>query len=162
MLRLILVFVIAISGCATPSGDTSKSAKASRSYPRSTSAAANEVVLYALGLVNIGYRFGGDNPDSGLDCSGMTAYIFKEAVGITLPHSAAKQSRLGAGVSKSDLLPGDLVFFNTTGKPASHVGLYIGENRFVHAPSTNGKIQVASLSSAYFAQRYENARRILN
>lgn len=125
-------------------------------------AGASEVVLYALGLLNIHYQFGGSNPDAGLDCSGMTAYIYREAVGVKLPHSALQQSQLGIAVNKNNLAPGDLVFFNTNGKSISHVGVYIGEGKFVHAPSTNGQIKITKLSDRYFSSRYEMARRILN
>ncbi|MBB5020436.1 cell wall-associated NlpC family hydrolase [Chitinivorax tropicus] len=120
---------------------------------------AQEVVLYALGLLNIDYRFGGKNPESGLDCSGMVSYVFEGAVGIKLPHNAAQIAREGREVERQALLPGDLVFFNTRNRPFSHVGIYIGEDRFIHAPSTNGQIKVSSLNNRYFASRYEAARR---
>lgn len=173
-LLLVLIILITVSGCANkPFNSTQSNNSTGVETPASeqkpvTAPVANaadggsEVVLYALGLLNIDYRFGGNNPDAGLDCSGMTAYIYREALGIKLPHNAAQQSKLGASVNKKDLQPGDLIFFNTNGKSASHVGVYIGENKFVHAPSTNGKIKVTKLSDAYFSPRYEFARRILN
>lgn len=92
----------------------------------------------------------------------MTAYIFKQALDMSLPHSAVQQARLGKEVRRQNLLAGDLVFFNTNGKSISHVGLYIGENRFVHAPATNGRIKITLLDNPYFNQRYETARRLLN
>lgn len=123
---------------------------------------AMEVVLYALGLLNIDYRFGGANPESGLDCSGMVSYIYRQAAGISLPHNAAQIAQLGREVGRQQLEPGDLVFFNTRNKPFSHVGIYIGDERFVHAPATNGQIKVSSLRNSYFASRYEGGRRYLN
>ncbi|MFO1380030.1 MAG: C40 family peptidase [Chitinivorax sp.] len=123
---------------------------------------AMEVVLYALGLLNIDYRFGGANPESGLDCSGMVSYIYRQAAGISLPHNAAQIAQLGREVERQQLEPGDLVFFNTRNKPFSHVGIYIGDERFVHAPATNGQIKVSSLRNSYFASRYEGGRRYLN
>lgn len=121
-----------------------------------------EVVLYALGLLNIDYRFGGANPESGLDCSGMVSYIYRQAVGIRLPHNAAQIAQLGREIGREQLEPGDLVFFNTRNKPFSHVGIYIGDEKFVHAPATNGQIKVSSLKNRYFAARYEGGRRYLN
>ncbi len=123
---------------------------------------AQEVVLYALGLLNVDYRFGGANPESGLDCSGMVSYIYEQAVGVRLPHNAAQIARLGREVARDELEPGDLVFFNTMNRQYSHVGIYIGEDRFVHAPATNGRIKVSSLRSSYFAQRFDAARRYFN
>ncbi len=160
---LILSLVCFVGACAHKSGEEPKE-KQPKTVSTSThsEAGANEVVLYALGLLNIHYQFGGNNPDAGLDCSGMTAYIYREAVGVKLPHSAIQQSKLGLAVNKNSLAPGDLVFFNTNGKSISHVGVYIGEGKFVHAPSTNGKIKVTKLSDTYFNTRYETARRILN
>ena len=153
---LLLVLLVA---CGTPPKSTTS---ATANSAQGNAAAASEVVLYALGLLNTGYRFGGKNPESGLDCSGMTAYIFHEALGMNLPHNAAQQARLGKEVTVKELQPGDLVFFNTSGKGISHVGLYIGENRFVHAPATNGRIRIALLNNPWFSQRYETARRLLN
>lgn len=119
---------------------------------------AREVVIYALGLMDVDYRFGGKNPESGLDCSGMVSYIYRHALGIELPPNAAKIARIGREIETARLAPGDLVFFNTTGKPFSHVGIYLGDDRFIHAPSSNGKIKVSSLKTAYYAQRLEAAR----
>lgn len=153
-----LLLVLLVS-CGTPAKNATTARTTST---QGNSAAASEVVLYALGLLNTGYRFGGSNPESGLDCSGMTAYIFREALGMNLPHNAAQQARLGKEVSIRELQPGDLVFYNTNGKGISHVGLYIGENRFVHAPATNGRIRIALLNNPWFSQRYETARRLLN
>ncbi len=147
----------------TPSRSTvasSPSAGASMATP--FNADAMEVVLYALGLLNIDYRFGGSNPEQGLDCSGMVSYIFRQAAGIELPHNAARMAQLGRSIDRTQLEPGDLVFFNTRNKPFSHVGIYIGEEKFVHAPATNGQIKVSSLKNRYFASRYEGGRRYLN
>lgn len=136
--------------------------EAQRDATAPSDANAMEVVLYALGLLNINYRWGGANPESGLDCSGMVSYIYKQATGVVLPHNAAAMAQLGKEVDRQELSPGDLVFFNTRNKPFSHVGIYIGEDRFVHAPKTNSYIQVSSLKSGYFASRFEAARRYLN
>ena len=118
----------------------------------------NDVVLYALGLLDTGYRFGGKNPEAGLDCSGMVTYIFDRAAGRRVAGSAADIARQGRRVEKHQLQPGDLVFFNTRGWSFSHVGIYIGDERFVHAPKTNARVRIDRLSDRYFAQRFEAAR----
>ena len=117
-----------------------------------------EVALYALGLIDTGYRFGGKNPEAGLDCSGMVAYIFDRAAGLKLGGSAADIARRGRPVGRDDLRPGDLVFFNTRNAPFSHVGIYIGDDRFIHAPSTNGRVRIDQMNARYFAQRFNAAR----
>ncbi len=114
--------------------------------------------MYALGLIDTGYRFGGKHPDAGLDCSGMVSYIYGQAAGVRVSGSAADIARGGRMIERSALRPGDLVFFNTRGKPYSHVGIYIGDARFVHAPSTNGKVRIDQLTDRYYAQRFEAAR----
>jgi len=118
----------------------------------------NEVALYALSLLETGYRFGGKNPEAGLDCSGMVSFVYRQATGLKLTGSAADMARLGRPIEATELKPGDLVFFNTRGRPYSHVGIYIGDDRFVHAPSTSGTVRTDSLKSGWFAARFEAAR----
>ena len=119
---------------------------------------ANEVVLFALGLVETGYLFGGKNPEAGLDCSGMVSYVYQKAVDMRLAGSAADLARQGKPVPAEQLRPGDLVFFNTRNKSYSHVGIYIGDKRFVHAPSSRGKVRTESLKNGWFAARFEEGR----
>lgn len=119
---------------------------------------AQDVVLYALGLVETGYLFGGKNPEAGLDCSGMVSYVFDKAAGLRIAGSAADIAQRGRTVDATALRPGDLVFFNTRNRPYSHVGIYIGDGRFVHAPNSNGKVRTESLQSGWFAARFEEAR----
>jgi cell wall-associated NlpC family hydrolase len=122
---------------------------------------ASEITTYALSLVGVDYRFGGNTPDQGLDCSGLIRYVFQQATGLSLPRSAREQARVGESVSKDKLQPGDLVFFNTRRFQFSHVGLYIGDNRFIHAPSSGGAVQVVSLDNAYWQKAFNGARRIV-
>jgi len=121
---------------------------------------AQEVLLNALSLTGIQYKYGGNSPDTGFDCSGFVRYVFKQAASLTLPHNARAISQLGQSVSKDELQPGDLVFFNTLKSAFSHVGIYLGDNRFIHAPSTGGGIQVVDMKDAYWAKRFNGARRI--
>lgn len=115
--------------------------------------------MFALGLLETGYRFGGKNPESGLDCSGMVSYVFNNAAGLQIKGSAADIARQGRPVANQHLRPGDLVFFNTRNHPYSHVGIYIGDNRFVHAPNNNGKVRTDKLDQGWFAARFEEGRR---
>jgi len=120
-----------------------------------------EIGLFALSLVGIDYRYGGESPERGLDCSGLIRYVFQHVTGVTLPRTAKELSRIGKDVSAADLEPGDLVFFNTRRFAFSHVGIYLGNDRFIHAPSRGGEVGVASLGSAYWQKRYNGARRLV-
>jgi cell wall-associated NlpC family hydrolase len=119
---------------------------------------ANDVVLFALGLIETGYLFGGKNPEAGLDCSGMVSYVFQKSVDMQLAGSAAELARRGKPVNAAQLRPGDLVFFNTRNKSYSHVGIYIGDDRFVHAPNSRGKVRTESLRNSWFAAHFEEGR----
>jgi cell wall-associated NlpC family hydrolase len=120
-----------------------------------------EMVLFALGLLDTGYRFGGRNPEAGLDCSGMVAYIVENISTSRLPHNAAQIADRTRPIEVSDLRPGDLVFFNTLKRRHSHMGIYIGDGRFVHAPSSRGRVRVERLDNRYFAQRIDGARTLV-
>ncbi|WP_044531227.1 C40 family peptidase [Herbaspirillum sp. B65] len=122
----------------------------------------NEVALYALSLIDTGYRFGGKNPSAGLDCSGMVSYIFGQAANYHISGSAADIARRGREIDPAQLRAGDLVFFNTQNRPFSHVGIYLGDGRFVHAPSTNGKVHISRMDNPYFSRRFEMARTYFN
>lgn len=121
-----------------------------------------DVVIAALGLVDTGYRFGGVNPEAGLDCSGLVVLVWERVVGKKLPRSAAEQARTGRSRTLEELVPGDLVFFNTLRRPFSHVGIYVGEGRFVHATSSRGKVRVDRLADRYYSARFEAARSLLD
>jgi cell wall-associated NlpC family hydrolase len=120
-----------------------------------------DLVLKGLELVGINYRRGGTNPDSGLDCSGFVQVVFKDAVGLLLPRTAKEQSEVGDEVDKKELKPGDLVFFNTMRRAFSHVGIYLGDNRFLHSPRTGAEVRVEDMSQSYWVKRYNGARRIM-
>jgi hypothetical protein len=121
-----------------------------------------EVVLRALSLLGVNYRWGGNTPETGLDCSGLVRLVFSEAVGLPLPRRSEEISRVGNSVHPTELQPGDLVFFNTLRRAFSHVGIYIGNNQFVHAPATGGQIRVETLDKVYWTKRFNGARRLLS
>jgi len=147
-----------LAACGSPSPRPSASTETIAQASRPVSETGNEIVLYAMGLIDTGYRFGGKNPEAGLDCSGMVSYIYGQAAGLKVRGSAADIARTSRPIERSALRPGDLVFFNTLNRSLSHVGIYIGDTRFIHAPSSNGKVRIDRLSDAYYAQRYETAR----
>ena len=121
---------------------------------------AAQLAIQAMSLVGINYRRGGSSPENGLDCSGLVRYVFKETQGKDLPRTSAEISKLGESVDKQDLQPGDLVFFNTLRRTFSHVGIYLGENKFIHAPSSGGAVRIDSMDLSYWKARFNGARRI--
>ena len=147
-----LALLLASCGIMSPVPDSALSKRAPFSEK------GQEVALFAMGLIDTGYRFGGKNPEAGLDCSGMVSYVYNKAAGVKVSGSAADIARKGRQITRDDLRPGDLVFFNTRNAPFSHVGVYIGDNRFVHAPSSSGRVRIDQLNASYYAQRYETAR----
>jgi cell wall-associated NlpC family hydrolase len=122
---------------------------------------AQDLAIYALGLIGVDYRYGGSSPEHGLDCSGLVRYVFQEVVGVTLPRTAREMARLGGRVAPGDLQAGDLVFFNTRSSPFSHVGIYLGDDRFIHAPHRGGEVEIVTMSQRYWQQRYDGARRLV-
>jgi cell wall-associated NlpC family hydrolase len=153
------VLLLVACGSAPPAPD--HAGKAATSRPAG-SPNRNDVVIFALGLIDTDYRFGGKNPEAGLDCSGMVSYIYGRAAGIKIAGSAADIARRGRQIDPASLRPGDLVFFNTRNASFSHVGIYIGDDRFVHAPSTNGRVRIDRLGARYFARHFEMARTYLD
>jgi cell wall-associated NlpC family hydrolase len=122
-------------------------------------AEANAAVSAAAGLIGTPYRNGGTTPD-GFDCSGFTQYVYREA-GIALPRSVQEQFAVGIPVDRDRLRAGDLVFFAIDGQTVSHVGLAVGPDRFVHAPSSRGRVREESIATSYWEPRYAGARRIV-
>lgn len=121
---------------------------------------ASELALHAMGMLGIDYKFGGNTPEQGLDCSGLVRYVFKEVWGTHLPRTSEEISQVGSRVDNQDLQPGDLVFYNTLKRGFSHVGIYLGDNKFIHSPSTGGKVRIESMDIGYWKTRFNGARRI--
>ncbi len=123
--------------------------------------AAQDVILQGLKFVGVRYRFGGNDEISGLDCSGFVRLAFKDAIGASLPRTAREMSEVGEKVSMQDLKPGDLVFFNTMRRAFSHVGIYLGDNHFMHAPRAGAEVRIEPMDSSYWLSRFNGARRIV-
>jgi len=144
----------AVRSLANPATATVKSAAATALH------SARDLASAALDLIGIRYKWGGDSPETGLDCSGLVRYVFQQVTGASLPRTAKDMSRVGTQVAVSDLQPGDLVFFNTRRFAFSHVGIYLGDNRFVHAPRRGREVEIATLDSGFWRQRFNGARRM--
>jgi cell wall-associated NlpC family hydrolase len=119
-----------------------------------------QILFDALSLKGVRYKYGGRTPETGFDCSGFVRYVFQQAAGIALPHNTKAISKLGASISAEHLIPGDLVFYNTRQTTFSHVGIYLGDDRFIHAPSSGGTVNIVSMTDSYWSARFNGARRI--
>lgn len=128
--------------------------------PAAVPALANSVLFRAIGLVGTPYRYGGNTPEGGFDCSGLVGYVFRDAAGLSLPRRSSDIAGIDAPtVDRDGLAPGDLVFFGRRG--INHVGIYVGEGRFVHAPSTGGTVRMDPLDGPYWRDNYAFAKRPL-
>jgi cell wall-associated NlpC family hydrolase len=126
------------------------------------SSRSNEVLFRAISLVGTPYRYGGNTPQAGFDCSGLVGYVFRDAAGLSLPRSTRELIDIPApSVQRDSLQPGDLVYFNPAGGRVSHIGIYVGEGRFVHAPSRGGTVRLDALGSEYWSRYFVGAKRIL-
>lgn len=123
--------------------------------------AISEITSRSVLLLGTPYRLGGMNPAEGLDCSGLIAHVVQDAFRLRFPRTTEEQSIVGMQVSQQSIEPGDLVFFNTLGRPNSHVGVYLGDRRFVHAPTARGVVRIESLDQSYWSQRFDQARRVI-
>ncbi|WP_283114487.1 C40 family peptidase [Neisseria elongata] len=148
---------------SSPKVEFSESASSQSSSTRTAALSrreADELIGNAMGLLGVSYRFGGSSVSSGFDCSGFMQHIFRKTMQINLPRTSAEQAKMGVAVSRSELQPGDMVFFSTSRGRISHVGLYIGNNRFIHAPRTGKSIEITSLGNKYWNSKYVTARRV--
>lgn len=121
---------------------------------------ASELALRAMGMLGIRYKYGGSTPENGLDCSGLVRYVFKQAWGADLPRTSREISQVGQRVDQQDLRPGDLVFYNTLRRGFSHVGIYLGDQKFIHSPSAGGEVRIESMELSYWKKRFSGARRV--
>ncbi|GAB1578210.1 C40 family peptidase [Bordetella petrii] len=123
-------------------------------------AIADPLIDEALDQLGVRYRYGGSSPEEGFDCSGLVAYSAERGLGLKLPRNSSSMALMGTAIERKQLQPGDLVFFNTLGRRYSHVGIYLGDDRFVHSPSSGGVVRIEKMTLAYWAKRYNGARRL--
>ena len=121
---------------------------------------ASNLVTKAGNLIGIRYKYGGNTPEQGLDCSGLVRLVFKDVLDVQLPRTALEISRASEKIEVSELQPGDLVFYNTLKRGFSHVGIYMGDNKFIHSPSSGGRVRVENMEVTYWKKRFNGARRI--
>ena len=120
----------------------------------------NELVMYTVSLADTPYRYGGNSVNNGFDCSGFVGHVYRHTLGVSLPRTSRAISRIGKPISPDELSPGDLVFYNTQHASFSHVGIYIGDGKFVHSPRTGESVRTEQMQMHYWRTRYEGARRI--
>ncbi len=150
------------SGQTTNKKPSQQTQQSNSSYnpPASSTSRVQSVLNLAYSKMGCPYVWGAEGPNS-FDCSGFTSYVFRNAAGVSLPRTSSAQSGYGKTVSKSNLQAGDLVFFNTSGKGVSHVGIYVGAGKMIHAPSSGKTISVTSINSSYYSSRFVTAKRVL-
>jgi len=163
------LIVISFAACCFASVAAAQSVDTPQSGATSDAAAApagsyferaRELAIQALALIGVSYKYGGDSPDQGLDCSGLVSHVFQQVAGMILPRDSRAMSKVGEQIDKSELQPGDIVFFNTLRRPFSHVGIYIGDQRFVHAPRRGKEVEISDMHDRYWQKRYNGARRV--
>lgn len=148
-----VLLAAALAGCSS----APRAPRPSVGYSHLSSDQASDIAIHALGLVGTPYRYGGNTPDGGFDCSGLIGYVYKSRAGVAPPRTVAQLSQFGESVDEADLRTGDLVLFGR-GRP-THAGIYVGNGRFVHAPSTGGTVRLDELESGYWAHQYAQFRR---
>jgi cell wall-associated NlpC family hydrolase len=121
---------------------------------------ASELVIQAMGLLGVPYKRGGMSEEKGFDCSGFVRHMFEKSVGLVLPRRAEEQAKVTEEITRSELKPGDLVFFNTMKRTFSHVGIYVGDGKFIHAPRPGKAVRVDDMREAYWQKRFNGARRV--
>ena len=161
----LLLMLIALSFCGASAAEemSSDEVKVTASIPdkqRSIGNRASELAMQAMGMLGINYKRGGNTPEGGMDCSGLVGYVFKEAWGTILPRTSLEISKIGEAIKTQDLQSGDLVFFNTLKRGFSHVGIYLGEHKFIHSPASGGQVRIESMDVSYWKKRFNGARRI--
>lgn len=122
---------------------------------------ASELVVYAMGFLGVPYQLGGNSVDTGFDCSGFVKAVYQQTVGLVLPRKADQQAAATRAIEQNELQPGDLVFFNTLQRAFSHVGIYVGDGKFVHSPKAGAEVRIERMDISYWKRRFDGARRVL-
>lgn len=121
---------------------------------------ASNLVVNAMGLLGVPYKRGGNTAETGFDCSGFVVSVYQQSIGLLLPRKAEQQAAATEQIDKTDLQPGDLVFFNTMRRAFSHVGIYVGNGKFIHAPKPGAEVRIENMGGSYWLQRFDGARRV--
>ncbi|MFM1978152.1 MAG: hypothetical protein RLZZ151_667 [Pseudomonadota bacterium] len=151
----LMIGLMMLNGCATQSEIQKNTISDSNQVIR------EEIIAHAMWLIDKDYRFGGSDPETGFDCSGLVSHVYMKVAGIRLPHNAAMMAKEGKAIDRAQLKIGDLVFFNINKKSYAHVGIFIGNDRFIHAPNRLSKIKISSLKSGFYQANFQTARSLL-
>lgn len=172
LLGMAPVLALLVTGCAStgtppgagspPPGSTATTGSAPTPEPGPYNPKRNDLALFALSLLDTRYAWGGRGPATGFDCSGLVSHVYREAAGLPVKGTSADLGQTSRPIDRTRLQPGDLVFFNTLGARHSHVGIYVGDGRFVHASNPRTGVRVDQLSNRYYAQRFEGAGTLLD
>jgi len=153
MKPVLVLLILLLGACASTKENV-------LSHEAHSSAIVRKLTSYAYGLIGTPYKYGGYSPKTGFDCSGFVDYVFRHTANVALPHNAHQISRYGSSVKSSQLREGDLVFYDTNNEAYSHVGIYLGNDRFIHAPSSGGSVRTENMREHYWKTHYNGARRI--
>ena len=156
---MILAAAVVLVGCS--SAPKTHAPNVSPAPPAPSGQAYDDVIFHAFSLLGTPYRYGGMSPDTGFDCSGLINYVYRESAGVSLPRTTSGLSALPARRSDS-LQPGDLVLFSMQGRKVNHAGIYVGDGRFLHAPSTGGHVRVDNLHASHWQRWFSGSRRVLD
>lgn len=154
----LLLSVLLLSACATIHKDAPIVSQ--ELSPADRKILFEDIPAYSQSLIGTPYKFGGNSPDIGFDCSGFVADVFRHTAGVSMPRSTSEINHIGQAIKADELRSGDLVFFNTLKKKFSHVGIYLGDDRFIHAPSKGGKVRIENMNDEYWKKNYDGSRRI--
>ena len=151
-----MLLLLIVSACA------SNPAPSNHELSASQKSTANDVLFNAISLVGTPYKYGGNSPNTGFDCSGLINYVFLTSAGLKLPRTTLELIEINARqINQERLYPGDLVYFNSNGGKVSHIGIYVGERRFVHAPSSGGTVRMDNIDTPYWQKHFVTAKRVL-
>ncbi len=161
---LLLMVSLLLAGCASAPAPKVPPIDVSSAAPSSSGQAHDEILFHAFSLVGTPYRYGGSSPSTGFDCSGLIHYVYREAAGLTLPRTTAGLYALDPPrrAAREPLQAGDLVLFAMSGRRVDHAGIYVGDGRFLHAPSTGGRVRVDSLHAGHWQRSFKGSRRVLD
>jgi cell wall-associated NlpC family hydrolase len=166
LLGMATLLALLVTGCAStgtsPSSSTPTATNTQAPDPSAYDPKRNDLALFALSLLDTRYAWGGRGPATGFDCSGLVSHVYREAAGLPVKGTSADLGQTSRPIDRTRLQPGDLVFFNTLGARHSHVGIYVGDGRFVHASNPRTGVRVDQLSNRYYAQRFEGAGTLLD
>jgi cell wall-associated NlpC family hydrolase len=153
---LLAFLLLVVSACASNPEPSKQQLSASQKNT------ANDVLFHAISLVGTPYKYGGNSPNTGFDCSGLINYVFLTSAGLKLPRTTLELIEINARqIDQDRLYPGDLVYFNSNGGKVSHIGIYVGERRFVHAPSSGGTVRMDNIDTPYWQKHFVTAKRVL-